>query len=335
MTTEPVPNHALMKRRLYWILGLTLLVAALAGWWLQASAPRQVRIALLPFTAVNDRVMSGFKAALAEQGWVEGHNVEFRAAPADGAVDKLDARMAGFMAWKPHLVLAMSTPPSLAAYRATKASATPMVFAPATDPLAAGIVTNMAHPGEQATGIRLLPSNGLRLEYLQRMAPKARKVYVPYHQGDKSAVSTLEQIAPAARSLGLELLLRPVEDQDDLQRAARDIPATAEAVFLPQDSRIEAAIELFVASAQARRLPLSAPSVIQVEQGALMTYGFDHADIGRQAARLAAQILDGMPPGNLPVETAENGLHINLRAAQAIGLTVDDALLRQARGVIR
>lgn len=324
-----------MKNQLKWLLGLSVVMAALAAGWWQASAPRQVRIAILPFTAVNDRVMSAFKTALAEHGWVEGRNVTYRATAADGAVDQLDAHMADFMAWKPQLVLAMSTPPSQAAYRATKATATPMVFAPATDPLAAGIVTNLAHPGEQATGIRLLSSNGLRLEYLQRMAPKMRKVYVPYHPGDKSAESTLAQIAPTVSSLGLELLLRPVTGPDDLQHAARDIPAAAEAVFLPQDSRIEAAIEQFAAAAQARRLPLSAPGVIQVEQGALMTYGFDHAAIGRQAARLAAQILDGVPPGDLPVETAENSLHINLRTAAAIGLTVDDALLRQARGVIR
>lgn len=328
-----------MKTRHRWLgLAALLLLAGALAWGLRAywrPAPAKTRIALLPFTAVNDRVMSGFKAALAERGWVEGRNVEYRAAPADGAVDKLDGRMAEFMAWKPHLVLAMSTPPSQAAYRATRASGTPMVFAPATDPLAAGIVTNLARPGEHATGIRLLPSNGLRLEYLRQLAPAARRIDVPYHREDRSALSTLEQIAPAARALGLTLLPRPVESGADLAAVARGIPAGADAVFLPQDSRLEAAIDLFVAAAQARRLPLSAPGVIQVEQGALMTYGFDHTAIGRQAARLAADILAGTPPGNLPVETAGNGLHINLPAARAIGLRVDDALLRQANGVIR
>ena len=327
-----------MQRRMILWVGVLLALALAAGWawrvWRQP-APAPVRVALLPFTTVNERVMAGFKQALAEHGWVEGRNVAYRATPADGAMDKLDARMAEFMAWKPHLVLAMSTPPSQAAYRATKGTGTAVVFAPATDPLAAGIVSGLARPGEQITGIRLLPSNGLRLEYLQRVAPQARKIYVPYHRGDRSAESTLAQIEPAARSLGLQLLLRPVEGSDDLAAAARDIPADVGAVFLPQDSRIEAVIEQFVAACERRRLPLSAPGVIQVEQGALMTFGFDHAAIGRQAGRLAAAILAGTPPGNLPVEAAENALFINLRAAQAIGLPVDEALLRQAKGIIR
>lgn len=328
-------SKSAMKRQRHLVLALVLLIGSLLAWWWQASTSRPVRIALLPFTTVNDRVMSGFKAALREQGWIEGQHVVYRDMPADGAVDKLDARMAELMAWKPTLVLAMSTPPSQAAHRATKTSETPLIFAPATDPLAAGLVASLARPGAHVSGIRLLPSNGLRLEYLQLIAPAVRVVYVPYHSEDRSAQSTLEQIAPTARARGLELLLRPIDGADDLKRAASEIPAEAQAVFLPQDSRIEAAIDLFVQEALKRRLPLSAPGVIQVEQGALMTYGFDHTSIGRQAARLAASVLAGTPIGSLPVEAAENGLYINLRTAHAIGLKVDDGLLRQARGVLR
>jgi putative ABC transport system substrate-binding protein len=317
-------------------LGLVLLLAALAwrfGPW--GRAPAMVRIGLVPFTAVNDRVIEGFKQGLAERGWEEGRNVTFRSLPADGQIAPLEGRLSELLAWKPHLVLAMSTPTSQAAYRATRASATPLVFAPVSDPLAAGIVTSLAHPGEHATGVRLLPSNGLRLEALARMVPQARSYYVPYSQADKSALATLAQIEPAARALGIRLLLQPVDELADIERAAQQIPAQADAVFLPQDSRIEGMIELFVASARARRLPLSAPSALQVEQGALMTFGFDHRAIGRQAARLADDILRGTPPGKLPVETAENGLHINLRTAREIGLVVDDAMTRQAQVLLR
>jgi putative ABC transport system substrate-binding protein len=317
-------------------LWVVLLLAALAWRFVPWNrSPSMVRIGLAPFTAVNDRVIEGFKMGLAEQGWEEGRNVTFRSLPADGQIAPLEARLTELLAWRPHLVLAMSTPTSLAAYRATKASATPLVFAPVSDPLAAGIVTSLAHPGGHATGVRLLPSNGLRLEALSRMAPRARTYYVPYTPDDKSALATLAQIEPAARALNIRLLLQPVATADELVRAARQVPPQADAMFLPQDSRIENQIALFVDSARARRLPLSAPSALQVEQGALMTFGFDHRAIGRQAARLAGDILRGTPPGSLPVETAENGLHINLRTARDIGLVVDDALLRQAQVVLR
>lgn len=324
------------SRRWLGLLGLLALTAALVWWaapW--GRAPAMMRIGLVPFTAVNDRVVEGFKQALAEQGWEEGRNVEYRSLPADGQIATLDARLTELLAWKPNLVLAMSTPPSQAAYRVTKASGTPLVFAPVSDPLAAGIVNNLARPGEHATGVRLLPSNGVRLELLAGLVPKARNYYVPYSREDKSALATLAQIEPAARTLGIQLLLHPVDSLADIEQAAQEIPAQAEAVFLPQDSRIEGKAALFVAAAQARRLPLSAPSALQVEQGALMTFGFEHRAIGRQAARLADMILKGTSPGNVPVETAENKLYLNLQAAGAIGLTPDDAVLRQAQILVR
>jgi putative ABC transport system substrate-binding protein len=209
------------------------------------------------------------------------------------------------------------------------------VFAPVTDPIDAKIVSNLKRPGEHVTGIRLESSNGLRLQWLQRVAPRVRTVYVPYTRIDASAKASVKQIEAAADALGIRLLLRPVLSVTDIQQAARDIPPGADAVFLPNDSRIEAQIDLFVESALKRRLPLCPPSGIQVERGALMTYGFNHRNIGEQAGRLAAEILQGAKPGDLPVETASNILIVNLRTAQAIGLTIDDAVLRQARQVIR
>lgn len=309
-----------------------LVIAATIFLWSREKAP--VRIGMVPFTSVNERVLEGFKAVLAEHGYRESETVEYRILPADGQLEGIDARVAQLLTWKPALVLSSSTPPSQAAYRVTKASATPLIFAPVSDPIDAKIVANLTHPGEHATGVRLEPSNGLRLQWLLRVVPGVRKIYMPYTQIDKSAIATLKQVEEAAWTLGVQLLLKPVLSQEDIQQAAREIPPDAQAVFLPQDSRIESQIELFVESARQRRLPLSAPSALQVEKGALMSYGFDHLNIGRQAGRLAVEVLHGRKPGELPVETAENVLYINQRTAEAIGLKIDDTLLRQARKII-
>jgi putative tryptophan/tyrosine transport system substrate-binding protein len=317
-------------------LGLAIVVLmVVAGVIWQLRQPAVVRIGIIPFTPVNDRVVEGFKAELAARGFREGATVEYKILPADSRLDQLDAGMAELMALKPSLVLAASTPPAQAAYRATKASATPMVFAPVTDPIDAKIVSNLKHPGEHVTGIRLDPSNGLRLQWLKRVDPRVKTVYLPYTSVDASAQASLKQIEEAARVLGIRLQLKPVLSLEDIQRAAREIPPGVDAIFLPNDSRIEGQIDLFVENALRRRLPLCPPSGIQVEKGALVTYGFNHRNIGEQAGRLAAEILQGTKPGDLPVETAANILILNLRTAQAIGLNIDDAVLRQARQVIR
>lgn len=316
------------------LLALALLALA-AYWYAWLSEPSMRRIGIVPFTVVNDRVIQGFQEKLAENGWVQGRNVQYRIMPADGKLEALDARVKELLAWHPALIMSASTPPSQAAYRLTRGTDVPLVFAPVSDPLAAGIVKTLGHPGEQTTGVRLSTSNGLRLQWLQRMAPEAQVYYVPYSLNDKSSLVTLQQIEADARVLGLRLITTPLNSMDEIEQAARNIPAEAQAIFLPQDSRIEARIELYVRAAQEHHLPLSAPSLIQVEQGALMSYGFDHREIGRQAGRLASEILRGAQAGMLPVETAENYLAVNLQAAQAIGLTIDESTLRQAKLIIR
>ena len=320
-------------RRLIGIAGVLIVMALAVAWWIRP--PGLIRIGIVPYTEVNARVVEGFIQELAERGFVEGRAVEYKIMPADGQFDRLDAQLVELMAWKPALVLAASTLAAQAAYRATRASATPLVFAPVTDPIDAKIVSNLKQPGEHVTGVRLEPSAGLRLQWLLRVDPRVRSVYLPYTSNDGSALASLKQVEHAAKALGVRLLLHPVLSQEDIQRAAHEIPPGVDAIFLPQDSRIEGQIDLFVVSALKHRLPLSAPGAIQVEKGALMTYGFDHHSIGRQAGRLAAEILQGRNPGDLPVETAANTLIINQRTAAAIGLTLDDAVLRQAREIIR
>ena len=321
------------RRSLGGMFALAMLAVLLVFW--RTNSPGPIRIGIVPFTTVNERVVEGFKQELAAQGFRDGREVEYKTLAADGRLQDLDAGLATLMAWKPALILAASTPPAQAAYRATKASATPMVFAPVTDPIDAKIVSNLQRPGEHVTGIRLDPSNGLRLQWLQRVDPRVKTIYVPYTGIDASAQASLKQIEEAAKTLGIVLIAKPVLSLADIQQAAREIPPAANAIFLPNDSRIEAQIDLFVETALQHRLPLCPPSGIQVERGALMTYGFNHQSIGQQAGRLAAEILKGAKPGDLPIETAANVLIVNQKTALAIGLNIDDAVLRQAQQVIR
>lgn len=325
-----------LPRRLR-LMALALGVVVVAGYFLddwRGSSPMR-RVGIVPFTAVNDRVVQGFRQAMADRGWVVGENVEYRITQADGDIAALDGRVRELLAWQPDLILSASTPPSQSVYRNTREKEVPVIFAPVSDPVAAGIVKNLVQPGENVSGVRLASSNGLRLQWLKRMVPKARVYYVPYSINDKSALVSLQQIEEGARLLGLNLLLRAVDSPKGIEEAAKNIPTGVDAIFLPQDARIEARVDLFIKSAHKWRLPLSAPSLVQVEQGALMSYGFDHYRIGEQAGRMGAAILQGAHAGMLPVETAENFLAINLRAAGKIGLEMDEAVLRQARTIIR
>jgi putative ABC transport system substrate-binding protein len=310
------------------MLGLTGLHAGAV-----AAVPRTV--GMVPFRAINAPVIEGFKAALREQGFIEGRDIQFEELPPTADLKQLEAALPELLARKPALLFVVTTPASQVVVRRAAPARVPVIFSPISDPVAAGLVPRLKRPGGGASGVRLSPTNGMRLALLLRAAPQARRIYLPYTRDDASALATLEQVRAVARELGAELLLRPLAADAPTTAATQQIPAEAQAIFLPQDSRLEASIDDFVAAARQRGLPLSAPSLWQVERGALISYGFDLHDCGRQAGRMAAQVLAGKDAGELPIETAQNRLWLNLRTARELGLELPEALLHQAQRIVR
>jgi len=302
---------------------------------LGASATPRV-VAMVRLTAVDDNTVASFQAAMSKLGYQAGQQVTYLDAPPAGSVDKLEGIIRHHLDKKPDLFLVSSTPATLAVNRLTEASGQPpVIFAPVNDPLAAGIVADLQHPGGHITGIRLPLGDDLRLQWLTRIAPQAKRVFLPYSADDKSALKSVEQVTAVATKLGLQLVPQPIPVGGSVSATIATMPRDVEAIFLPRDSRVEAAIAEFVAVAAQRRLPIAAPSLIQVEAGALFSYGFVHRDIGRQAARLADQIFKGIAAGDLPVEMAESSLSINLVTARQLGIAIPDDILHQAENIIR
>lgn len=330
-----------MTRNGYKLITIGMLLALLAaaayvGWpWAPTGRERPRTVALVQLTAVDAQTVAGFKAGMLEAGYREGQDVVYLEPGPVGSIDGLDAVILDQLGKQPDLFMVSSTPATQAVRRLTEGQGIPVVFAPVNDPVAAGIVADLRHPGGQITGIRLPTGDDLRLQWLHEIAPKARRVFVPYTAKDKSAQATLEQIARVAPALGMGLLPEPVQGEAGVTAALAGLPDDVDAIFLPRDSSVEAQIGLFVAYAKAHRLPLCAPSQTQVEAGALFSYGFVHRDIGRQAARLASQIFKGVKPGDLPVEMAESVLSINLATAHRIGIEIEDPILLQAEQLIR
>lgn len=324
------------------LLAIALAIAAGLALFLfhdEAPTPRKAApriVALVQLTAVDTHTVAGFKEGMARLGHRENSEIVYLTTGPVGHIDKLETVIQSHLTKHPDLIFVSSTPATQAVKRLTELKRhPPVVFAPVNDPLAAGIVTDLRHPGGHITGIRLPTGDDVRLQWLLRIAPRAKRIYLPYSADDKSALTSLRQATEAAAALGVTLLPQPVPAEGGTAAAIAAMPAKADAIFLPRDSRIEAGIEMIVAEARKRRLPISAPSLMQVQAGALFSYGFVHKDIGQQAARLADQIFRGVSPGDLPVEMAENRLAINLVAAKEIGIAIPDDIIVQAEYVIR
>lgn len=321
------------------LMAFALAALLAGGFWLlpstRAPAPKTYVIGVVQLTSVDAATFAGLAEGLAERDYRVGRNVVFLNEGPASSIGNLAPMIARHLARKVDMIFVSSTPATQAVMQATRETGIPVVFAPVNDPVGSGIVRNIQKPGGNITGIRLPAGDDLRMQWLARLAPRAKHVLVPYTPGDKSALASLQQARQAAQSLGLTLIEREVGNPDAMRQLLQSLPVEAEAIFLPRDSSVEAHIREIVVAAERRRLPLCAPSLSQVEAGALLSYGFAHHEIGRQAAGLVDQVLRGIPPADLPVETAESHLAVNLRAARAIGLSIPDEILLQAETVIR
>jgi putative ABC transport system substrate-binding protein len=236
---------------------------------------------------------------------------------------------------KVDLIFTAGTPTGVAAHRLTSGTDIPVVFGVIADPISAGVMTDLNHPGGNMTGVKLSQGQDRRLELLLDIAPGIRQIFVPHNPDDTAASTAVSQILKLAPALGVELIIGEARNDQEVIDLLATVPDNIDAIFLVPDSVVNTHLTEIMAMAQERNWPVSGPSTAQVEEGALTTYGFIHHAVGSQAARIAVQILKGADPGELPVEETEFYLAINLVAADAIGLEIPAEILQQAEIIIR
>lgn len=320
----------LNKMRLFWISLLFVIVAAvvLVSFWQSSRKP--VVIGTVQLGAIDLLTLEGFIDGMTELGYIEGKDVVYLKPGPAGQVDRLKPIIDEHLTAGIDLFFVSSSPGTIAVKKAAEQNNIPAVFAPVNDPIKAGVVADMQRPGGQLTGVRLPPGDDLRMQWFSRAVPGIKRLYFPYNPNDPSSTASLQQAQISRKALGIELVLAPIYRKEDIPKALSNIPDDVDGLFLARDSTIDTSIELFVKASLEKKLPLCSSSLTGVREGVLVSYGFDHYEIGRQAAHLADQVLKGVPIGDLPVETASNYLGINLESAKQLGVEFSTAILRQA-----
>jgi putative ABC transport system substrate-binding protein len=310
-------------------LVLLVCTSASAGCTTQA---RMLHIGVMNLSPLLVPVFEGFKQGMAAFGYREGLNVKYTYLEA-GTIDKLDSLAAAFLAPDIDLILAISTPAAQAAKRVA-GERKRIVFASVLDPLGAGIVESIRQPGGNITGIRHGVHEAKRFEWLLRTKPDIQRVYVPFNPNDRAAVINLDIVKKVAELYSVQIVERACPDDAAVTAALVEMPDAVDAIHVLADnliaSRLVNGTPNFLSVSLERKLPMSVPIISQVAQGGLIAFAFDFVSLGRQAARLVDQVLRGVRPGDLPVETVEFELAINVGTAQAIGLVLPDELLEQA-----
>ena len=328
-----------MKRKQVKFVGLVLLLFVAALGLVACVSAREegrdpITIGLITNSTNGLRNIQGFRDGMAELDYPESDAVSylFQGKPVDG--EMLDSALQAMLDEGVDLIFTAGTPTGIAAHRVTAGTDTPGVFGVIADPINAGVVADLTRPGRNMTGVMLAENQGKRLELLLEIAPDIRRIFVPYDPTDAASVAAMIQLRKVALALNLELVEGTASSDVEAVALLDNYPDAIDAIFLVPGTIVNARLQLINAIALRDSLPVSAPSTLQVEQGALMTYGFVHYEAGKQAAHIAAQVLNGTPAGEIPIEIAETYLVINLDTAAAIGLEVPYPILQQTQFLI-
>jgi putative ABC transport system substrate-binding protein len=304
-------------------------------------AVRVYRIGLVsPLSRVPEPIqLHAFRERIRELGYVEGKNVIIEARFAEGRNEHLPELVAELLRMKVDVLLVGSTPGALAAKRAT--TTVPIVFAGVTDPISAGIVSSLAHPGGNITGVAAGAGGvgfaGKWVELLKEAVPGVSHIAVLSNPASPASVPFVPEIQLAARTLNVKLDVLDAGNPTDLDKVFAAIGASgANGIIVPGDPFFVVTRAKIAQFAASKRLPAVHFSKLFTESGGLMSYGASLEESWRRAATHVDKILKGTKPADLPIEQPTKfELVINLKAANALGLTIPGSLLLRADQVIK
>jgi len=326
----------MMKRRVF----ITLLGCA-AAWPLAARAQQAgkvYRIGVLEMTSATLNVANVYalRAGLRQLGYFEGQNLVIEYRSADGRDDRFPGLARELLALKVDVIVTRGTPAAKAVKNAT--STVPVVMTASGDPVGVGLVTSLARPGGNITGLSAIVGelSPKRLELIREIVPGLARIAVLANTSNDAVRRDWARIETAARSLGVQSQLLDLRESDALGPTFDDASARrADALVVVIDAITQANQQRIVDLAMKHRLPAIYSSREFVDAGGLISYGVSYPDLYRRAATYVDKILKGTKPADLPVvQPTKFELVINLKTAKALGIEVPPSLLALADGVI-
>jgi putative ABC transport system substrate-binding protein len=278
-----------------------------------------------------------FRQRLREINYLEGQNLVIETRTAQGKLDRLPDLAADLVRRRVDVIVTAATPAAKAAKNVT--DTTPIVFVDPGDPVGTGLVTTLAHPGGNATGLSSVTPDlvAKNLQLLKEAVPKLASVVFLWNAALVTGAHALQKMRGASQRLSVQLYAVAVRDTNDFERAFADITQVhAMALLVFPDPLTFSHCGVIVDCALKSKLPTMFGAREFVDTGGLMSYGPNFPDMFRRAADYVHKILQGVRPADLPVgQPIKFELVINLKSAQAIGQPIPPTLLFQADEVIK
>ena len=296
-----------------------------------AAGPRRVGVLAPSTRAKEEDILKPFFDEMRALGWIEGLTIAYDRAYAGDQQQDLPRLAAELVARQPDLIYAPPLPAALAAGQATRTI--PIVFGSGTDPVGAGLVSSLAHPGGNVTGVlsvvkSLAPK---RVEMVHQTLPAAKRIGFLGDPRDARFHIDRTALAPAATALDLTIVVGEASNPVEFDAAVAKLIVQGVDVIYGTGTRANNLRGRLVELASRRRLPVIGTNSRMAEAGALFSYGASLSDQLRRSAHLVDKVLKGARPADMAVEQPTLfELVVNLKAAQALGITVPRSILLRA-----
>jgi len=322
-----------MRRREF----ITLLGGAAAAWPLAARAQQPGKPSTIGFLGTDAAAWrpwtDAFVERLRELGWIEGRTIAIEYRWAQGRPERYAEIAAEFVRLKVDVIVANG---SAAPTVRQATSVIPIIFPMGIDPVGGGLITNLARPGGNVTGLSVQQTDlaGKRLEFLREVVPRLRRLAIMFDVGFPQAELEMGEVQATARTLGIEVAPLEIRRAEDIAPVF-EAQARVDALYVVVNALVVANRTRIITLALGARLPTIFNTREFVHAGGLMSYGPNYPDLFRRTAELVDKILRGTKPGDIPVEQPTKfEFVLNLTTAKALGLMIPESFLLRADEVI-
>ncbi|MFA6265081.1 MAG: ABC transporter substrate-binding protein [Pseudolabrys sp.] len=279
----------------------------------------------------------GVLKGLAEKGYVVGKNLTVDYQNANGNMPTQQQIAKKFVGDGVDLIIAITTPTAQA--MVTAAQDIPVVFVDVTDPLKAKVIPQFKKPGGNVTGVSDAAPIEQQLKLFKEIVPKMKSIGFVYNPGLDSSKATLGWMQEQGKKLGIEVVEAAAPTTNEVIPAARKLVGKVDAIYVPNDTTVVAALETIVKIGEETKTPVFTGETRGVDRGSLASVGLNYTEVGKLAGHMAAEVLGGKKAGDIDAviayETLPNFIVVvNKRAATAMGVTLPEAVTKRATKVV-
>lgn len=280
-----------------------------------------------------DQIKDGVIKGLKDEGYEDGKNIKIEFLNGQGDQSKLNSMSQQLLEKNSDVLIGVATPAAKALANAT--SDTPIIMSAISDPIGAGLVTDLEKPGGNITGVNNLTPVDQQLDMAMEMFPEAKTVGMIYSSSEENSKSQIDRAEKRATKDGLTVKKYAISSSNDIAQITQQACQETDYLYIPQDNTIASAFQTMINESDKAKKPVFVSVDNMVKEGGIATVGQNQFELGVESGKMAADVLSGKSkPASTPVNVIDYGdMIINEDKAKELGITIPEKIKEKAEVV--